>query len=193
MQNTKLSRPGASYWKTAFLTFFLAWVQDAYWDFIDTQMASGIIASHTKMAVQVNLDKPSGGVRPLTMLEESFIAIEGPVARRKTKARHALLDGTVYLPFNLAGEISKRAASEVLYTDALVCEDAMKYSRDFCRTPIDYEKYSNVMQTASCDAVEECMGVPYEATATTADAFSGLSIVIENKWGSTTPLPPTRP
>ena len=69
MQNSKLSRPGPSYWKTAFLAFFFVWAQEAYWDLIDTQRASGIIASHTKMAVQVNLDKPSGGVRPLTMLE----------------------------------------------------------------------------------------------------------------------------
>ena len=74
------------------------------------------------------------------MLEESFKAIEGTVARRKTKARHAWPDGTVYLPVNIAGEIFKRAASEVLYTDALVCEGAIKYSRDFCRTPTDYEK-----------------------------------------------------
>ena len=36
------------------------------------------------------------------------------------------------------------------------------------------------------------MGVPYEATATTAEAFSGLSIVIETKWGSTTPIVPDR-
>ena len=92
---------------------FLEWAQEAYWDFIDSQRASGIIAAHTKIAVQVNLDKPSGGVRPLTMLEESFKAIDGPVARRKIKARHAWPDGTVYQPFNFAGEIAKRAAREV--------------------------------------------------------------------------------
>ena len=106
------------------------------------------------MAVQVHLDKPSGGVRPLTMLEESFKAIAGPVARRKTEARRYWPDGTVYHPFNMAGEVAKRVTSEVLYTDALVCEDAMKYNRSFCRTPADYEKYYNVIQTASCKAVE---------------------------------------
>ena len=67
-------------------------------------------------------------VRPLTMLEDSLKAIEGPVARRKTKARHAWPDGTVNVPFNLAGEISKRTASEVLYIDVLICEDAMLLS-----------------------------------------------------------------
>ena len=70
------------------------------------------------MAIQVHLDKASGGVRPLTMLEESFKAIEGPVAHRKTKARRAWPDGTVYQPFNVAGEVNKRAAPEVLNTDA---------------------------------------------------------------------------
>ena len=92
------------------------------------------------MAVQVNLDNPSGGVRPLTMLEESFKAIERPATRRKTEARRGWPDGTVYQPFNFAGEIAKRDAPKVLYTDALVCEDAMKYNTEFCRTPTDYEK-----------------------------------------------------
>ena len=59
------------------------------------------------------------------MLEESFKAIEGPVVRRKTEARRSWPDGTVYQPFNLAGEVAKRATSEVLCTDALVCEDAI--------------------------------------------------------------------
>ena len=126
MQHSKLSRPGPSYWKIAFLVFFPEWAQEAHWDFTDTQRACGIIAAASKMAVQVHLDKPSGGVRPLTMLEESFKAIEGPVARRKTEARRLWPDGTVYPPFNLAGEVAKRAASEVLYIDALVCEDAIK-------------------------------------------------------------------
>ena len=79
------------------------------------------------------------------MLEESFKASEGPVAHRKTKARRVWPDGTVYQPFNLAGEVNKRAAPEVLNTDALVCEDAMKYNREFSRTPTDYEKYYNII------------------------------------------------
>ena len=88
----------------------------------------------------------------------------------------------------MAGEVAKRATSEVLYTDALVCEDAMKYNRGFRRTPTDYEKYYNVIQTASREAVEECMGVPLEAIATTAEAFFGFCIVIETRWGFTSPI-----
>ena len=99
MQHSKLSRPGPSYWKIAFLVFFPEWAQDAYWDLIDTQRACGIIAAATKIATQVHLDKATGGVRPLTMLEESFKAIEGLVAHRKTRARRVWPDGTVYLPF----------------------------------------------------------------------------------------------
>ena len=111
--------------------------QEAYWDLIDTQRACGIIAATSKMAIQVHLDKASGGVRLLTMLEDSFKAIEGPVARRKTEARRSWPDGTVYQPFNLAGEVSKRAAPEVLYIDELVCEDVMEYNMEFSRTPTD--------------------------------------------------------
>ena len=140
MQHSKLSRPGPSYWKTAFLVLFPEWAQEAYWDLIDTQRACGIIAAASKKAIQVHLDKPSGGVRPLTMLEESFKAIEGPIARRKTQARRTWPDGTVYYQFNLAGEVSKRATSEVLYIDALVFDDAIIYKRDFCRTPLGLRK-----------------------------------------------------
>jgi hypothetical protein len=81
MQHSKLSRPGPSYWKIAFLVFFPDWAREAYWDFIDTQGACGIVAAASKMAVQVYLDKPSGGVRPLTMLEESFKPIKGCAAQ----------------------------------------------------------------------------------------------------------------
>lgn len=158
-QHSKHSRPGPSYWKIAFLHLFPECAQEAYWDLIDTQRASGIIAAATRMAAQVKLDKPSGGVRPLNMLEKSFKAIEGPVARRKAEARSTWPNGTVYLPFILAGDVAKRAPPEVLYTDALVCDDAMKYNRQFCRSPTDYEKYYNVIQPASCEAVEECMGI----------------------------------
>ena len=42
MQHSKLSRPGRSYWKTAFLVLFLEWAQEAYWDLIDTQRAFGL-------------------------------------------------------------------------------------------------------------------------------------------------------
>ena len=167
MQHSKLSRPGPSYWKIAFQVFFPDLAQEAYWDFIDTQRACGIVAAASKMAVQVHLNKPFGGVRPLTMLEESFNAIEGPVARRKTEARRSWPDGTVYQPFNLAGEAAKRATYDLLYIDALI-------------------------QTSSCEAVEECMGVQIKATGVTAEAFSCISIVIETKWGLTTLIVPNR-
>ena len=108
------------------------------------------------------------------------------------RARRTWPDGTVYFPFNLAGEVAKRATSEVLNTDALVCEDAIRYKNDFCRTPTDYEKYYNVIQTAACEAVEECMGVPTDATVVTAEAFSGLSLVIETRWGLSPPINPNR-
>ena len=136
------------------------------------------------------MGKASGGVRPLNMLENSVKATKGSVAHRKTKAGRVRPDGTVYLLFNLAGEINKRAAPEVLNADALVCEDAMKYNREFSRTPTDYEKYYNIIQTSACEAVEECMDVPIDATVAIAEAFSGLFIVIETRWGPSPPVTP---
>ena len=68
----------------------------------------------------------------------------------------------------------------------------MKYNREFSRIPTDYEKYFNIIQTSACEAVEECMDVPIDAIAVIARAFSGLSIVIETRWGPSPPVTPNR-
>ena len=54
------------------------------------------------------------------------------------------------------------------------------------------QTYYNVIQTTAREAVEECMGVPIDATAVIAKAFSGLSIAIETKWGLSCPINPNR-
>ena len=69
INKSKHSRPGPSFWKEAFLPWFPEWAQEAYWDIIDTQKACRSIAAASKKASQVNLDKSTGGVRLLTMLE----------------------------------------------------------------------------------------------------------------------------
>ena len=99
------------------------------------------------------------------MLEESFKAIEGVVCRRRLARRAALPDGAVYSACNLAGEPGKAAACEVLYADALVCEDSTRHSRPLCRIPADYEKFFNTVEMAAVDAVEECVGMPDRARA----------------------------
>ena len=103
---------------------FPEWAQEAYWDLIDTQRGCRIISSSIKNAIQVHLDKLSGGFRPLTMLEESLKAIEGPPARRRAFQRSEWPNGSVFYDFNLAGEFHIRATLEVLATDTMVCEDA---------------------------------------------------------------------
>ena len=42
---SKFSRPGASWWKTAFVELFPAWAQEAYRLLTDVQRAAGIVAS----------------------------------------------------------------------------------------------------------------------------------------------------
>ena len=81
MRRGRNSRPGRSGFKLALLALCPKWMQDAYWQLVDTQRACAIIAGPNKVADQLNIPKP-GGWRPLTMLEESLKAIEGPVARR---------------------------------------------------------------------------------------------------------------
>ena len=93
------------------------------------------------------------------MLEESLKAIEGPVASRMNQPRLKWPAGTVYPSSNLSGEAEHREAAEVLQIDALVCEDSIKHKKPFCRSPTDYEKYFNIIERASAEAAEECMGI----------------------------------
>ena len=149
-----------------------------------------MVATEMKKATQVNLDKAAGGQKPLTMLEESLEAIEGPVACRKNKARQQWPTGTVYPSSNISGEAKRRAAAEVLNIDALVFEDNIKHTMPLCRSPTDYEKYFNIIERASAEAAEECMGVPLETRAPTAEAFESLTITIETRWGPTPAVVP---
>ena len=110
--------------------------------------------------MKVNLDKAFGGVRPLTVLEESFKAIEGFAASRTNQARQQWSTGTVYPPSNISGEIKRRAAGQVFEIDAFVCKVTMKYKKPLCGSPTDYEKLFNFIEQAPAEANEECMGVP---------------------------------
>ncbi len=87
IRRSRSSRPGPSNWKLAFLVLFPEWAQEAYWLLVDTQRACATVVRGAKRAIQANIPKPTGGVRPITMLEETFMAIDEPVARRKARRR----------------------------------------------------------------------------------------------------------
>ena len=188
MRRGKLSRPGPSGWKVAFLPLFPPWAQDAYWHLVDTQRACASVASALRCASQVNLAKASGGHRPITMLEESFKVIEGPVARRMVSSRSALPDDSVYSSANLASESGRSAAPEVLYLDALVCEDAQRHRRPLCRVPADYEKFFNTIELPVVDSVMQVRGVPDPARRLVADAFTGMRVAVETRAGPAPPI-----
>ena len=145
-----------------------------------------------RKATQVNLDKTFGGVRPLTMLEESLKAIEGHVASRKNQARQQRPTGTVYPPSKISSEIKHRAVGQVLEINALVCEDSIKHKKTLCRSPTDYEKFFNIIERASAEAAKECMGVPIGARSTTADAFDQPEVTLETRLGITQAIIPDR-
>jgi hypothetical protein len=84
---------------------------------LDLQRGVGPVAPTLKTALQVHLPKPDGGWRPLTMLEEGFKAIEGPVTRR-------LNSQPFFSNSNLAFRPGAPAAGEVLHLDVLLGEDA---------------------------------------------------------------------
>ena len=192
VRRRRSSRPGESSWKLAFLQLCPHWAQQAYWQLVDTQRACGIIASANKRVVQVNMEKPNGGWRPLSMLEESFKAIEGPVASRRAQSRRPLPLGAVYSSTNLAGEGGRRASGEVLYTDVLICEDSLRHGRPLCRVPADEEKFFNAVEWSSVEAVDECRGIPDSARRLICEAFQGMQVSVETRWGPAPDIVPTR-
>eukprot|EP00972_Heterocapsa_arctica_P005835 861758-Heterocapsa_arctica.AAC.1 len=115
------------------------------------------------------------------MLEESFKAVEGPVARRQVSARQSLPDGAVYSAANLASEAGRSAAHEVLYLDALVCEDSSRHGRPLCRVPADYEKFFNTIELPEVDAVMQARGLPDPARRLLVDAFSDMRVSVETR------------
>jgi hypothetical protein len=96
IRKSRATRPSKSGWKLAFLAAFPQWAQDAYWQLLDTQRACAIVAQQVKIGIQIHLPK-AVGVRPIALLEESFKAIEGPVARRKAAVRARMAVGAVYI------------------------------------------------------------------------------------------------
>ena len=134
------------------------WAQDTFWGLLNIQQCLGIVTTRSKKGIQVNLDKPKGGFRPLAMLEESLKAIGGPVVWRRVLARCICENGTTYGARNLAGEAGRHAAPEALYADTFVCEDALRHDLPMCRIPSDYEKLYNTVQRTVADTVDSCEG-----------------------------------
>ena len=90
IRRSRGSRPGPTFWKLAFLPLYPQWAQEAYWRLVDAQRGYGIVARRHKRGLQPNQPEPKGGYRPLTMLEETLKAVEGPTARRRSCASIAL-------------------------------------------------------------------------------------------------------
>ncbi|CAE7204856.1 unnamed protein product [Symbiodinium sp. CCMP2592] len=144
-----------------------------------------LIAPSNKKAIQINLPKSSGGFRPLSMMEEAFKLIEGPVTQRMATSRSLLELGAVYSKTNLAYEKKHAATTEVLYTDCILCEIAVRTGAPFARVPSDYEKYFNSILYEEVDAIQLARGIPDMVRRLYTDAFQGITVAIDTRWGLT--------
>ncbi|CAE7837193.1 unnamed protein product [Symbiodinium sp. CCMP2592] len=131
---------------------------------------------------------PNGGWRPLTMLEEAFKAIEGPVTHRLVSARAFLTAGSVFSAWNRAYEPGQSAASDVLYLDVQVCEDSLAHHLPLARVPADFEKFFNTVNLHQVDAVQQARGLPDPIRQLYQAAFQGLTIQVDTKWGLSDPV-----
>ena len=98
----------------------------------------------------------------------------------------------MYSTTNLAGESGRQGAIEVPYLDVFVCEDAYLHRRPFARIPADYEKFYNTIQLAVVDAVDRRRGIPETARSLVFEAFVGLVVRVETRWGEAPSIPSTR-
>ena len=188
IRKMRWSRPGRTGFKVAFLPLLPVWCQELFWELTDMQRALATIAPSNKRAVQINLPKSSGGWRPLSMMEEAFKVIEGPVTHRISTARSLLTHGQMYSGTNLAYEKHQAATSEVLYTDCIICEIAVRSGSPFVRIPSDYEKYFNSLVFEEVDAMQLARGVPDMVRRFYTDAFQKITVAVETRWGNTREL-----
>ena len=72
----------------------------------------------------------------------------------------------------------------------MVCEDNVEHHKPLSRSPTEHEKYYNVIQWSSLEAMEECMGILERAIALTAD--NDLSIIIDTRWRTSPPVDPDK-
>ena len=75
-----------------------------------------------------------------------------------------------------------------MYTDAMVCEDAILHSSEFARVTHDDTKFVNAIQRAAVDAIEEARGVPEAARATLQASLHFLHVRVSTKWGMSPPI-----
>ena len=186
------SRPGPSGWKLCFIEAFPAWVQEIYWLSLDVQRLVGCLAPSLNLAEQVHLPKPAGGWRPLSMLEESFKAIEAPVVRRLGSARSPWVPDVPFSSLNRAYVRGVSAAAEVLYTDTLVCEDSYRHQLPLLRVPADFEKFFNTLQLPLIDAMQQGRGFPDAVRRLHQALFASACVCLDTRVGLTPPLPVTR-
>eukprot|EP00439_Symbiodinium_sp_Y106_P055377 s232_g7.t1 len=179
-------------WKLAFLDFYPDHVQQLYWRSIDFQRRSGIVASTLKEALQVHLSKASGGWRPLSLMEEGFKAIEGPLNQRLAATIQQDKDGELYSLLNMGYAPGYPAAPHVLYLDALLLEDAARHRRPISRVAVDYEKFFNTLQLVELDAVQHCRGIPDAARAVYQDLFGACAVRLATRLGVTSPVAVSR-
>ena len=176
----------------AFIEAFPEPFRDTFWRSLDLQRLTGVVSRTLQHADQVHLAKPSGGWRPLSMLEENLKAIEAPVAERLALSRHGWCPTEPFSELSRAHSKGVSAAAEVLYLDALLCEDARRFCRPFLRVPADYEKFFNTLQLTQIDAVQQGRGFPDSVRRLHQGLFRTLQVALDTRSGPTDPVPLTR-
>ena len=186
------SRPGPSGWKLCFIEAFPCAFQTAFWHAVDLQRLTGAVSATFLRADQLHLSKPSGGWRPLSMIEEHVKAIEAPVVERLALSRAGWSPDAPFSVLNRAYTKGVAAAAEVLYLDSLVCEDARRHNRPLLRIPADYEKFFNTLNLPQIDAVQQGRGIPHAVRRLHCSLFSKLRVTLDTRSGPSQPLAVTR-
>ena len=177
------SRPGPSGWKLCFIEAFPCAFQTAFWHAVDLQRLTGVVSATFLRADQLHLSKPSGGWRPLSMIEEHVKALEAPVVERLALSRAGWSPDAPFSVLNRAYTKGMAAAAKVLYLDSLVCEDARRHNRPLLRIPADYEKFFNTLNLPQIDAAQQGRGIPDAVRRLHCSLFSKLRVTLDTRTG----------
>ncbi|CAE7468409.1 unnamed protein product [Symbiodinium sp. CCMP2592] len=123
---------------------------------------------------------------------EHVKAIEAPVVERLALSRTCWSTDTPFSVLNRAYTKGVSAATEVLYLDSLVCEDARRHHRPLLRIPADYEKFFNTLNLPQIDAVQQGRGIPDAVRRLHCSLFGKLRVTLDTRSGPTQPLEVTR-
>ncbi len=184
------SSPGISQFKLQVAECLGAEAQEAVIAIVEAIIRTGVAPAWLKRALVTWLEKPNGGHRGVSLLEELLKAPDAIMTQRVEEVLRQQPLGSVLSASNV-GYQRHRSATLVLDL-AMDLWDAARGDpqRQFTHFPWDYIAYFDVMRLPIADAVMAQRGVPDKGRRLFVELHScGVTLCAFTPWGLTLPIP----